>query len=355
MTNLDAHPDELLCQPQPCREPELIDARDVPLGGIRAMTVRRTLPSRGRPFIGPWCFLDHYGPDQVRETGGMDVAPHPHCGLQTVSWLFRGEIEHRDSLGTHQLVLPGELNLMTAGHGIAHSEVSTRATTILHGVQLWVALPPDKRDTDPAFQHFATNARVESGVQWRVFLGELGGESSPVPTYSPLVGAEVAMAADAVAEVALDPEFEYGVLIDSGTVEVDGRAVTAPRLVALPVGGQRLRLHAVDARARMVLIGGTPMTSELVMWWNFVGGSHEEIVEARRAWQEEIGADRIKGAADAAEAQPAGGGSATQKAAGGTASSGGPVRFGRVLGYDGAPLPAPRMPGGRLRARSAPR
>lgn len=337
MTNLDVRPDELLCRARALEDVEIIAPRDVPLGGIRAMTVRRSLPSRNRPFIGAFCFLDHYGPDEVAKTGGMRVAPHPHCGLQTVSWLFRGEIEHRDSLGTHSLVLPGELNLMTAGHGIAHSEVSTAATTILHGVQLWTALPPDKRDSPALFQHHAARESVESGVAWRVFLGELGGEESPVPTFSPLLGAELSLASEAVAEVALDPEFEHGVLVDTGSIELDGTPVSAPMLVALPQGRSRLRIAATGTRARLLLIGGTPMESDLVMWWNFVGGSHEEIVEARRAWQAEIG-------------------DGVAVSAGGDGLSGGdgssvPARFGTVLGYDGAPLPAPPMPGGRLRAR----
>src|SRR5688572_17921795 len=129
--------------------------REVPLGGPRAMTVRRTLPQRGRSLIGAWCFLDHYGPDPVAESGGMSVAPHPHTGLQTVSWLFEGEIEHRDSAGNHAMVLPGEVNLMTAGRGISHSEVSTGATTVLHGAQLWVALPDADRHADPGFEHYA--------------------------------------------------------------------------------------------------------------------------------------------------------------------------------------------------------
>ncbi|WP_255254039.1 pirin family protein, partial [Streptomyces albidoflavus] len=132
--------------PQPAgSRVEVLTPREVPLGGPRAMTVRRTLPQRARTLIGAWCFADHYGPDDVARTGGMDVPPHPHTGLQTVSWLFTGEIEHRDSLGVHAMVRPGELNLMTGGHGISHSEVSTPGTRILHGVQLWVALPAAHR------------------------------------------------------------------------------------------------------------------------------------------------------------------------------------------------------------------
>ena len=135
------------------------------------MTVRRTLPQRERSLIGAWCFLDHYGPDPVAESGGMSVAPHPHTGLQTVSWLFEGEIEHRDSVGHHAMVLPGEVNLMTAGRGISHSEVSTGATTRLHGAQLWVALPDASRDTDPGFEHYAPPELTGDGWRGRVFLG----------------------------------------------------------------------------------------------------------------------------------------------------------------------------------------
>src|SRR6476469_8078196 len=133
----------------------MINPREVPLGGLRAMTVRRTLPTRGRTTIGAWCFCDHYGPDDVAETGGMVVPGHPHTGLQTVSWLFTGEVEHRDTTGAHAIVRPGELNILTAGSGIAHSEYSTPETTVLHGAQLWVALPESDRSTQPGFEHYA--------------------------------------------------------------------------------------------------------------------------------------------------------------------------------------------------------
>ena len=134
-------------------ELEILSPRLVPLGGLRAMPVRRTLPQRQRSLIGAWCFADHYGPDRVATTGGMVVPPHPHTGLQTVSWLFSGEVEHRDSAGVHAMVRPGELNLMTSGYGIAHSEVSTPERDLLHGVQLWVALPEADRDLIREFQH----------------------------------------------------------------------------------------------------------------------------------------------------------------------------------------------------------
>ena len=141
---------------------EVLSPREVPLGGLRAMTVRRTLPQRQRTFVGAWCFVDHYGPDDVDRQGGMVVPPHPHTGLQTASWLFSGEIEHRDSAGHHAFVRPGELNLMTAGRGISHSEYSTPGTTVLHGAQLWLALPDSDRHTEPDFEHHVPDPSPET-------------------------------------------------------------------------------------------------------------------------------------------------------------------------------------------------
>lgn len=158
MSNLEAAPAAVTCTAPAGgarRHGQVLDPRAVPLGGPRAMTVRRTLPQRARSLIGAWCFADHYGPDLVSASGGMRVPGHPHTGLQTASWLFGGEVEHHDTADTHARVRPGELNLMTAGSGIAHSEYSTPATTVLYGVQLWVALPAAHRFTAPAFEHHA--------------------------------------------------------------------------------------------------------------------------------------------------------------------------------------------------------
>ena len=185
MSNPERDPDEITCEANPSEVVDVMVPREVPLGGLRAMRVRRTLPQRHRSLIGAWCFLDHYGPDDVADTGGMSVAPHPHTGLQTVSWLFTGEIEHRDSAGNHALVRPGELNLMTAGRGISHSEVSTAGTSTLHGAQLWVALPDATRHTEPGFSHHAPDPVTGRGWEARVFLGSLLGETSPVPTHYP--------------------------------------------------------------------------------------------------------------------------------------------------------------------------
>ncbi|GGT01430.1 hypothetical protein GCM10010222_48880 [Streptomyces tanashiensis] len=300
-------------------EIEVLTARDVPLGGPRAMTVRRTLPQRARTLIGAWCFADHYGPDDVAESGGMDVAPHPHIGLQTVSWLFSGEIEHRDSLGSHAYVRPGELNLMTGGHGISHTEVSTARTTVLHGVQLWVALPGEHRDTARDFQHYAPGTVRVDGADVRVFLGSLAGSTSPVRTFTPLLGAELLVDPGATVTLRTDPAFEHGLLVDTGELRLAGTLLRPAELGYAGTGAETLTLtNESDAPARAVLLGGTPFEEEIVMWWNFIGRSHEEIAEAREEWEK---------ASD---------------------------RFGSVEGYPGDRLPAPVLPNARIAPRRNP-
>ncbi|MFF2387858.1 pirin family protein [Agromyces sp. NPDC058104] len=348
MSNLEKDPLELLCPPDGRQGSavQVLAPREVPLGGPRAMGVRRTLPQRGRTTIGAWCFADHYGPDDVDVSGGMVVPPHPHTGLQTVSWLFEGEIEHRDSTGSRELVRPGQVNLMTAGRGISHSEVSTPATTRLHGVQLWVALPDASRHVAPFFEHADIGPATVDDAVVRVFAGSLPGvgDEASVTLFSPLVGAQIDLPAGGEAWIDLDPDFEHGVLVDAGPVrvtiaatddEVDDSPVDADGLTVsghsatlewselgyLPTGHDGVRLTAGDRPVRVVLLGGVPFGEELVMWWNFIGRDHDEIVESRRLWQSEvIGRDNPDG------------------------------RFGRV-DYEGEPLPAPELPTVRLKPR----
>ncbi|WP_097239579.1 pirin family protein [Streptomyces sp. 1331.2] len=298
---------------------EVLPARDVPLGGPRAMTVRRTLPQRSRTLIGAWCFVDHYGPDDVAGTGGMDVAPHPHTGLQTVSWLFTGEIEHRDSHGVHAYVRPGEVNLMTSGHGIAHSEVSTPDTTVLHGVQLWIALPAEHLHTARDFHHHApAPVALDGGGEARVFLGTLAGDTSPVPTFTPLLGAEIHLRPHATVTLDVDPAFEHGLLVDHGDIRLAGTPLRRAELGYLAPGPTTITLtNTTDGDARAVLLGGTPFEEPIIMWWNFVGRSHEDITRAREEWM----------------------------------SSANPDRFGAVEGYPGDRLPAPELPSIPLKAR----
>ena len=300
---------------------EVITSREVPLGGPRAMTVHRTLPQRQRSLVGAWCFADHYGPADVSKTGGMDVPPHPHTGLQTVSWLFAGEIEHRDSGGVHEMVRPGELNLMTAGSGVAHSEVSTPQTTTLHGVQLWVALPDSARDQPRDFAHHVPPVVALWGGSAQVFLGSLAGSTSPVATATPLLGAEVLVSPGEEVILAVDPAFEHGVLVDAGPVHLDGVELARAELGYVDTGRRQIVLRNPGAEpARIVLLGGEPFEEPLVMWWNFVGRTHEEIVGFREQWQARSD------------------------------------RFGAVEGYGGFPkhLPAPALPTTRLKARLQP-
>ena len=271
---------------------EIITAREVPLGGPRAMTVYRTLPQRQRSFIGAWCFADHYGPDDVSLTGGMDVPPHPHTGLQTVSWLFSGTITHHDSADNHAVVKPGEVNLMTAGAGICHSEVTTQDTSVLNGVQLWTVLPDDVRFTERRFDHFAPPVTKLNGGSALVFLGSLMGASSPVPTYTPLVGAELRIDAGATLTIEVNPTFEHGLLVDIGPLELEGVKVLERELAYTGIGEKVLRIYNPgSSSARAVFIGGEPFTEEILMWWNFIGRTYDEIKMFRAEW--ESGSDRF--------------------------------------------------------------
>jgi quercetin 2,3-dioxygenase len=321
MSNLEAAPAEVSCGASRVAGVlptiRVLHPREVPLGGPRAIRVQRTLPQRQRSLIGAWCFVDHYGPVSAR----MDVPPHPHTGLQTVSWLFSGGVEHRDSAGVCALVRPGELNLMTAGAGICHSEVSIESNDALHGVQLWVALPDSDRDTGRDFAHYVPTQVFLPGAEARVFLGELAGHRSPVHTFTPLLGAQIDLDVDAGLDIDVDPAFEHGVLCDVGPVEMGEIALAVADLGYQSPGKSSLHLRNVgDRPARVLLLGGTPFTEQLVMWWNFVGRSHDDIVGYRQLWEE---ADD---------------------------------RFGAVRGYQGSVtrLPPPPLPTTRLLPRPTP-
>ena len=334
MSNLDPRPEEMECEaggapngPQPGGAAvEIITSRDVPLGGPRAMTVKRTLPQRQRSLIGAWCFVDHYGPNDVSVSGGMDVPSHPHTGLQTVSWLFEGNVTHHDSGDNHAVVRPGEVNLMTSGAGICHTEVSTQDTTTLHGVQLWTVLPEAHRESSGRrFDHYVPDPVTFSGGSALVFMGTLLGSSSSVSTFSPLLGAEIRLDPGAELTLDVDPAFEHGLLVDAGDITLEGVAVAPTQLAYTGVGESSLTLRNTGTTAgRTVLIGGTPFEEEIIMWWNFIGRTHDEIARYREEW--ESGADR----------------------------------FGRVHGYIGhdpqglTRLPAPTLPNTTLKPRINP-
>jgi hypothetical protein len=230
--------------------------------------------------------VDHYGPDDVSLTGGMEVPGHPHTGLQTASWLFTGEVEHRDTAGTHALIRSGQLNLMTAGSGIAHSEYSTPATTVLHGVQLWIALPGADRFAAPGFAHYEPPVTDVGGAKVLVFLGSLFGQTSPVPVYSDLVGAEVTLAAGHSLDVRLDEGHEHGFLCDTGSLAAGGAVAQPGEIVFQPAGVPAITLQASPSQpTRLLVLGGKPFGEQIVMWWNFVGRSHEEVAAFREEWQ----------------------------------------------------------------------
>lgn len=265
---------------------EIGDSRASTVGAVR---VRRALPRRHRRTVGPWCFADHLGPVEVTETTALDIGPHPHTGLQTVTWLLSGEVLHRDSLGTEQLVSPGQLNLMTAGHGVSHSEESAGARRgRLHGVQLWVAQPEETRFGAPSFAHHAELPQVElDGSTMTVLAGTLGAATSPARQDSPLLGAD-AVVRPGLSTWPLRPDFEHGLIVLEGAIAVDGRPVEPGRFAYLGLGRDELTVDALEP-TRLLLLGGAPLGEPILIWWNFVARSPAEITGAYEQWRAEDG------------------------------------------------------------------
>ena len=297
----------------PAGHTELTTARLARVGDVE---VRRLLPLRRRRSVGAWCFVDHYGPMSVDGVAGMQVPPHPHIGLQTVTWLIEGNVLHRDSLGSEQMIRPGQLNLMTAGHGIAHSEESPAGHDPgLHGVQLWLALPDADRQVAPAFEHHA-QLPVErlGGFEVTVFAGSLAGATSPARVFSPVVGAQIHALREAHSAVPLLPDHEHVLFAARGPALADGVALGPGALLYLGTGRDSVTLTG-QAGTRLFLLGGEPMRETLLMWWNFVGRTPQDIIDAAQAW---------------ADGQ----------------------RFGQVHGYRGAPLAVPPLDAVRLARRT---
>ncbi len=293
----------------PAGHTELTTARIARVGDIE---VRRLLPLRLRRSVGGWCFVDHYGPTSVDGVAGMRVPPHPHIGLQTVTWLLAGNVLHRDSLGSEQMIRPGQLNLMTAGQGIAHAEESPADhDPWLHGVQLWLALPDAARRVAPAFEHHRElPVLAVRGLRVTVFAGSLADVTSPARTFSPVVGAEVSAAGDTGGSLPLAPSHEYVIFVTSGQAAAGETELSPGRLLYLAPGRDSVALTA-RAGTRLLLLGGEPLGEPLLMWWNFVARTPDDITQAAQAW------------------------------AGG--------QFGDVPGYRGVPMPAPPLDPARLR------
>jgi redox-sensitive bicupin YhaK (pirin superfamily) len=257
------------------------------LTDLAGLPIRRLLPRNQRRLVGPWCFLDAYGPIDFSSGKPMDVAPHPHIGLQTVSWLLDGEVVHHDSLGLEGTAGPGILNLMTAGRGIAHAEETPPGSVgRLRGVQLWVALPEASRETAPAFESHRALPLVElDGGNATVILGSLAGARSPATAFSPIVAADLRGDRGARLRLSLDPDFEHALVPLKGGCGLDGQLLVVDTLYYLGCGRRDVVLAGEPGPFRALLIGGAPFGETVLMWWNFVARTTEEIVAAREDWE----------------------------------------------------------------------
>lgn len=260
-------------------------ARD--LGGFE---VRRALPSARKQMVGPFIFFDQMGPALMQPGQGIDVRPHPHIGLATVTWLFDGSIYHRDSLGSSQPISPGELNWMTAGRGIVHSERTAPPELArerkVFGIQSWVALPRQFEETAPAFDHVEAHKLPvvdERGISARIIAGSLYGATSPVKTHSDLFYADVQMAAGSALPLPVEHE-ERGVYVAEGEIEVAGQSFMEGRLLVFRPG-DHITLRA-KSNARVMLLGGEPMDGPRYIWWNFVSSSKDRIEAAKDDWKQ---------------------------------------------------------------------
>ncbi|WP_080419326.1 pirin family protein [Burkholderia ubonensis] len=265
---------------------------------VGALPIHRALPNRQRKTVGAWCFLDHAGPVALSGDTGMHVGPHPHIGLQTFTWMIEGSVLHRDSLGYEQVIRPGEVNLMTAGRGIAHTEDTEDALLPggrFHAVQLWIALPDAHRDRAHAFENYRNlPVHRDGGFTITVLAGAAFDRVSPAQVYSPLVGLDFASDGAARLAMPLDPAFEYAVFALTGDVAVDGAALEPNVLLYLGAGRDRLEL-TTEAAARFIVLGGAPFEEDLLIWWNFVARNPAEMVAAADAWNAQRGFGDVHG------------------------------------------------------------
>ncbi len=271
---------DLECEDELLARVELREGRATDVGGL---PVARVLPTKGRRTVGAWCFVDLAGPADALEPDPMEVGPHPHIGLATVTWLLEGEALHSDSLGTQQVIRPGQLNLMSAGGGIAHAELA--AEPPFRGVQMWIAQPEHTRHGEPAFAHHAElpSTALEHG-EALVFVGSLGGETSPAATDTALVGAELRLG-QGTTPVPVETGFEHAVVALDGRVRVGPEVVEPGWIGLIPRGLDELPIEALHDGTRLLLLGGEPLGESIQMWWNFVARDRDEITAAWHDWQ----------------------------------------------------------------------
>jgi len=267
-----------------------IEVREGRSTSIGRMGILRVLPTKGRRTVGPWCFVDLMNPDDVEHPPPLEIGPHPHIGLATVTWLFAGAALHSDSLGSEQLIRPGELNLMTSGRGIAHAElgvetgIATRTNGIM-GAQMWLALTDETRDGASAFQHLGELPAADLGSgEGRVLIGSIGDATSDARVDHPTLGVDLTFRSSL--ELATDPTFEYGVVPIDQPIKVQDAIVEPGSLALVPTHFQQLSFEARGGSARMLLLGGEPLGTEIKMWWNFVARTLDEITGAWRSWRD---------------------------------------------------------------------
>lgn len=266
-----------------------IEVREGRSASIGRLGVLRVLPTKGRRTVGPWCFVDLMRPGEVADPPPLEIGPHPHIGLATATWLFRGTALHSDSLGTEQLIRPGELNLMTAGRGIAHAELGVHTpggigAEGIMGAQMWLAQPDTTRRSAPRFEHHAELPVTELGSgRARVIVGAAAGASSPAAVDHPAVGLDLVFRG--TVEIPTDPAYEYGVVPVDARVKVEDAIVEPGSLALVPTGSERLAIAERSGGARLLVLGGAPLGVEIKMWWNFVARTTEEITEAWHAWR----------------------------------------------------------------------
>ena len=262
----------------------VVEAREGRPTTVGGLGIVRVLPTKGRRTVGAWCFVDLMAPDDLLEPPPMEVGPHPHIGLSTVTWLLSGEALHSDSLGTEQVIRAGQLNLMTAGHGIAHAELGLKGG---RGVQMWVAQPEETRHGSSGFEHHGELPTWEFGVgEAAVLIGTLGDVTSPAQAATPLVGAEFRMRAGSV-DVPADPRFEYALVPLDGPMRIAEHVVEPGWIGFVQPGYESVTIDAGAGGGRAMLLGGEPLGEHIQMWWNFVARTKDEITDAWRAWQEQ--------------------------------------------------------------------
>lgn len=274
----------------------------------KGTVIKRALPSRQKRMIGAWCFLDHAGPVVFPQGDGLDVGPHPHIGLQTFTWMIEGTMMHTDSIGSKQLIRPKQVNLMTAGYGISHTEVAPDTETRMHAAQLWIALPDDKINMAPQFDHYPELPLVEQDhIEFTVLVGEFKNTKSPVKVHTELVGIDFFAKESTKTRIPLNPHFEYGFMALEGEAIVNGHDLNSDNMVVIEPGISQIEVE-LPKGSRLLLIGGEPFESPILLWWNLVGRTQEELKTATEQW-------------------------ANQDA-----------RFGTIPDYDGPRLEAPAFP-----------